>query len=248
LNNHFTVIIASYNVEKWVSKNLLSVLNQDYKNFDIVYIDDCSKDATYDNAKSILGARATSDNNFILQKNSYNKGKMENVFDAVRASKNDTIIVILDGDDWIANNNVLSYLNKIYSSDDVWMSNGSYMIEPTKEIVTPAINDDYWQGQIRQKSWQFSHLGSFRKQLFCNIKIKDLMSKDGSFWATTSDQAMMWPMAEMAGPEHLKVINDVLYVYNRLNPLSDDKVNRNDQLTTEYIIRNKEPYSRLKSL
>ena len=248
MNNHFTVLITSYNVEKWVSQNLLSVLNQNYENFDVVYVDDCSKDATYDNAKAIIDKYGGHNCSIDLQRNSYNKGKMQNVFNVVKQSKENTIIIILDGDDWLANDSVLLHLNRVYSSDDIWMSNGSYVIEPTKEIVRPIIDSEYWQGSIRQKSWEFSHLGAFRKKLFCNIKTKDLMSKDGSFWSTTSEQAMMWPMAEMAGPDHFHVVNDVLYVYNRMNPLSDDMVNRNDQLTTEYIIRNKKPYPRLKSL
>ena len=63
------------------------------------------------------------------------------------------------------------------------------------------------------------------------------MNKRGEFWATTSDQAMMWPMAEMCGPDHFCAINEVLYIYNRLNPLSDDRVHRVDQLTTEQSIR-----------
>ena len=58
----------------------------------------------------------------------------------------------------------------------------------------------------------------------------------------------MWPMVEMAGPEHHRAIENVLYVYNRHNPLSDDRVNRKDQLDTEAIIRSFEPYNRLESL
>ena len=74
------------------------------------------------------------------------------------------------------------------------------------------------------------------------------MNKQGSWWTTTSDQAIMWPMAEMSGPEHHRIIDDVLYVYNRLNPLSDDRRFRNDQLLTERIIRSFDPYPRLKKL
>ena len=74
------------------------------------------------------------------------------------------------------------------------------------------------------------------------------MTRLGSFWHTTSDQAIMWPMAEMSGPEHHRVINDTLYVYNRQNPLSDDRVNRRDQLNTESMIRSFKPYERLQTL
>ena len=77
---------------------------------------------------------------------------------------------------------------------------------------------------------------------------KDLMNKRGEFWSTTSDQAIMWPMAEMCGPDHFREVSEVLYIYNRLNPLSDDRVHREDQLMTEQNIRSAVPYSRLKTL
>lgn len=247
-DNHFTVLIPSYNAGPWAHANITSVINQEYDNYDIVYIDDCSTDDTFDVVKDLITNCKDKKFEPRLQKNSFNKGKMENVYEAVHDSKDNTIIVILDGDDWLANKSVLSYLNNVYAFDDIWMTNGSYIIEPTKEVVRPKINENYWSGTIRHKSWQFSHLGTFKKELFCKIKRKDFMNKQGEYWNTTSDQAIMWPLAEMSGPKHFKVIDEVLYVYNRQNPLSDDRAHRQDQLMTEHIIRNKKPYSRLESL
>jgi len=250
LVNHFTVLIPSYNVEKWVETNINSALNQKYQNYDIIYIDDCSSDNTFNVAETLLkDAQQKGFNGKItVEKNSFNKGKMYNVYEAVHASRDNTIIVILDGDDWLVDENVLSYLNEVYESADIWMTNGSYTIDPTGEVVKPRISDQYWQGSIRHKSWEFSHLGTFKKELFCKVKRKDFMNQQGQFWTTTSDQAIMWPMAEMAGPEHFKAINKVLYVYNRMNPISDDRAHRQDQLLTEQIIRNKKPYSKLQQL
>ena len=241
-HNHFTILITSYNCEKWVQKNLTSVLKQDYDNFEIVYIDDNSQDNTW--------TLVSSYNNKILKtfKNNFNKGKMENIYYHIKEAKDDTIIVILDGDDWLVDDKVLGNLNKIYNDKEVWMTNGSYIIEPSKEIVKPKISNSYWKGNIRKKSWQFSHLGTFRKGLFMKIKKKHMMNKKGEFWATTSDQAIMWPMAEMCGPEHHKTISEVMYVYNRHNPLSDDRVNRRDQLDTERIIRSFDPYPRIQKI
>ena len=38
----------------------------------------------------------------------------------------------------------------------------------------------------------------------------------------------MFPMVEMSGPEHFHEINDILLTYNRRNPLSVDKVSREE--------------------
>jgi|TARA_R100001163_G_scaffold63786_1_gene56472 glycosyltransferase involved in cell wall biosynthesis len=247
-DNHFTVLVPAYNVEKWAERNISSVIEQDYTNYDIAFIDDCSTDKTFEIVENKLTNLPSKHFNLCLEKNSFNKGKMQNAYDSIHKAKDNTIIVILDGDDWFPNKNVLKYLNEVYNSSDVWMTNGSYIIEPTKQVISPKINETYWNGIIRHKSWEFSHLGTFKKELFCKVKRKDFMNKRGEYWATTSDQAIMWPMAEMAGPEHFKAIDEVLYVYNRLNPLSDDRAHRQDQLLTEQIIRNKKPYLRLETL
>mgnify|MGYP003662088846 CR=1 FL=1 len=248
MNEHFTIIIPTYNCISWVTKNLDSVCSQKYDNYDIIYVDDASPDGTASAVKTYLNSSPFSKENFTLIENPFNKGKMENMFEAVRQAKDNTIVVVVDGDDWLAHDQVLATLNKIYQNRPIWMTSGSYQVTPTNEIVRPAIDGSYWNGNMRLKSWQFSHLGTFRKELFCKIKRKDLMNKRGEFWSTTSDQAMMWPMAEMCGPEHFRVVNDVLYIYNRLNPLSDDRVNRRDQLLTEQVIRNKTPYIALETL
>jgi glycosyltransferase involved in cell wall biosynthesis len=248
--NSFVILIPSYNVEKWVQKNITSVLEQDYDNYKVFYIDDCSKDDTGLIVEQKL-QRKLDKEHYKFIKNSFNKGKMENVFEAIRDDfiLEDDIVVILDGDDWLFDKSVLQKLNSIYSNgEDVWMTAGSYMESVSKAIVTPQINSSYWQGEIRKKSWQASHLVSFRKKLFTKIKRKHFMKKTGEFFSTTSDQAMVWPMLEMSGERNFRVVKDVLYVYNRENPLSDDRAFRIDQLQTEAYVRNIEPYKKLDKL
>lgn len=248
MKNHFTIIIPSYNCESWVDNNLGSVFSQNYDNYKVVYVDDASTDKTANKVKQYLLNNNISPEKISLIINPFNKGKMENIYYAIKESRDNTIVTILDGDDWLSSDKVLEILNQTYSSQDVWMTNGSYVVNTTGQVVSPQINANYWSGIIRKKSWEFSHLGTFRKKLFCKIKTKDLMNKQGEFWATTSDQAIMWPMAEMSGPEHFRVINEVLYVYNRTNPLSDDIANRQDQLLTESLIRNSRAYTKIQVL
>ena len=250
MHNSFTILIPSYNVEKWASKNVLSAINQEYKNYKIFYIDDSSTDKTAELVQNHL-KQTMNNSQYKFVKNSFNKGKMENVVESVNDSfiPDEDIVIILDGDDWLANEHVLSKLNSLYGNDNnVWMTAGSYVESTTNRVITPKIHSDYWIGNLRKKSWQASHLVSFRKKLFKKIKRKHFMKKTGEYFSTTSDQAMVWPMLEMAGKENFKVVEDVLYVYNRENPLSDDRAFRIDQLQTENLIRNMIPYEKLQDL
>lgn len=65
-----SVIIPSYNVEDYISSCLDSVLNQSYKNIEIICVDDCSSDGTL----SILESYVKKNPSIILLRNSSNKG------------------------------------------------------------------------------------------------------------------------------------------------------------------------------
>lgn len=245
--SHFTIVIPSYNNEQWVEKCLTSALGQDYDNYDVVYINDCSTDGTVSNVEKIVKESETLANVKTVN-NEVNRKALYNLYHAINDSKEGTIIVTLDGDDWFPNDGILKVLDTVYDSDDVWMSAGSYIDNVSGMISCPSIVDKYWDGNIRMKPWTISHIRTFRRELFLKIKYEDLMDNDDYFYKFTFDQAMMYPMAEMSGPEHFREIKQIMYVYNRQNPISVDRVHRQDQLRIEHQIRFKEPYERLERL
>tara|TARA_Y100000310_G_scaffold140279_1_gene139636 strand:+ start:1409 stop:3031 length:1623 start_codon:yes stop_codon:yes gene_type:complete len=242
--NHFTFVIPAYNCVSWVKTNIKSALEQDYDNFEVIYIDDASTDDTKNELKNIKNSRLK------IISNKENKKALYNIYHAVQESRPDTIVILLDGDDWLSNNNVLSHLNEVYD-DNVWVTAGSYIEWPTGRVVqAPTLPETLWEGNIRhiQASGHpnlFSHMRTFRKTLFDKIKKEDLLDDDGKFYSCTFDRALMYPMVEMSGPDHYVAVQEVLYVYNRQNPLSVDLVNRSQQLKIEHALRNKKPYTRV---
>ena len=245
--SHFTIIIPSYNNEKWAKRCLGSALGQNYDNYDVVYINDCSTDNTAGVVNQIIEDTETSAEVKIVN-NDINRKALYNLYHQIKLSKKGTIIVTLDGDDWLPNAEVLNLLNQVYDDKNVWMTAGSYIDNVMGAISSPSISEQYWSGNILMKQWRISHLRTFRRELFMKIKYKDLMDNDDYFYKFTFDQAMMYPMAEMSGPDHFREIRQVTYVYNRQNPISVDRVHRQDQLRIEQQIRFKEPYERLESL
>ncbi len=245
-SNHFTIVIPAYNCEEWVEKNLNSALEQEYDNFDVVYINDASTDNTQMKVEEIL---SNSNKKFKLVSNKKNVRALKNLYDHITTAKDGTIILTLDGDDYLADNNVLSYLNSVYNSTDCWLTVGSYMQNDNYQVVTPEhVTEEYWNTNIRKKHWSFSHLRTFKKELFEKINVKDMIDEDNEFYKFTFDRVMMYPMVEMAGPDRITLINKVLYIYNRLNPISVDRAHRAQQLRIESIVTNKTPYGRVSSL
>ncbi len=67
---------------------------------------------------------------------------------------------------------------------------------------------------------------------------------NGVFCDGAWDMVFMFPMLEMAGFKS-KFIEDVVYIYNRNNPLNEDKVNHRKIYESEKRIRSMKKYKRM---
>lgn len=242
-NQKFVIIIPSYNNEKYINKNLTSVLNQDYENYEIIYIDDASKDKTYDISLNILSSQNKVP--YQLIRNTENQGALSNIYNAVSSLEKYDVVVTVDGDDWLATNNVLNILNDAYSDNNVWLTYGSFESFPKKNLnICQSIpREVIISNSFRNYKWVSSHLRTFYAGLFQKIKKEDLMH-DKKFIDITTDQAYMFPMLEMAG-DRLKFIDDITYIYNIQNPINDFKIRLENQQKMEKYIRGLPKYKKI---
>lgn len=96
-----SVIIPCYNAEKYVEMSVRSIMNQTYKNLEILIIDDCSNDSTYE----ILESLAKSDKRIILEKNEQNLRIVKTLNKLVLKAKG-KYIARMDADDISASNRI----------------------------------------------------------------------------------------------------------------------------------------------
>ncbi len=226
----FVIVVTSYNNHEWYERNLASIIDQEYDNFRLIYIDDCSTDDTAFLVEKYLQEHRFQ--RYTLIKNSVWQSQMANHYKAVYLCDDGEIIVHIDGDDWFDNLYVLQLLNKVYSYDDIWLTYGQYQAWPdggaggSHEVPQWVIEAN----AFRESDFCYSHPRSFYAWLFKKIKLKDLIYK-GSFIpaATAPDLAFMFAMVEMAGT-HIQFIPDILYQYNRANSLSQHNI----PVTKEY--------------
>jgi glycosyltransferase involved in cell wall biosynthesis len=234
-------VIASYNNEKWIKKNLESILFQDYSNFRIIYLDDCSSDATPELIKQYL-----SDPRLTYIRNETRKGSLANYYYGIHLCDNDEIVALIDGDDWLYNAHVFERVNRAYASANVWLTHGTLVEYPSPVVAwsAPIPKEIIVSNSFRTFRCP-SHLRTFYAWLFKKINLEDLMYHD-QFFSMTGDQALMFPMIEMAGSRHA-FISDVLYVYNMGNTINDHRVDPELQRSLEEHIRTREAYMPLSS-
>ncbi len=237
------VIVPSYNNHAWYTKNLDSIFKQEYSNYRVIYIDDCSSDHTADLVESYIKEKQQ-EWRVTLIKNELHMGALYNHYTAAVSCANNEIIVQLDGDDWFAHSKVLQTINEAYQNEKVWLTYGQYETFPDKKkgigaFIHPEIIE---KNNFREYVWVTTALRTFYAGLFKQIKLEDLLH-NGLFMQTACDVAFMFPMIEMCGG-NFKFIQDVVYIYNQ-TVCNDFKVNRESQLLFDKIIRTKKRYSAL---
>jgi glycosyltransferase involved in cell wall biosynthesis len=242
------LIIPSYNNQEWYERNLSSVVAQDYQNFHVTYVDDCSSDRTGELVEQFI-TDTNSGNLIQLIRNRVRIGALQNLYNMIHVCDDEEIVILLDGDDWFAHNEVLKRVNEVYADPNCWMTYGQYrswpddMLGYSREIPAEVIEAN----SFREYEWCSSHLRSFYAWLFKLIKVEDLISPYGTFYHMAWDQAIMFPMLEMSG-FRAKFISEVLYIYNAANPINDYKVDRELQRTLETAIRTEKRYERFEGL
>lgn len=108
----FSVIICTYNLEKIVKVSIESILTQRFKDFELILVDDCSTDKTYD----VLKKYEAKDNRVRVLKNEVNSGPGTSRNNGVAVAKGE-YIVYLDGDDTLYDRNTLGKVDKTIGED-----------------------------------------------------------------------------------------------------------------------------------
>ena len=240
-NLFFNIIVPFFNAEKYINKCLNSILKQSYQNYQVLVVDDCSSDNSYEIATTICKDHK----NFKIFKNSRRIGALNNISNLLNKNIKEpskTIDLIIDGDDYLYSSDVLNFLKEKYIQSNCLITYGSH-------ISSKGIQGKKYPNLIRNLNlyrkyfWYASHLKTFRHDLWLSINKDDLLDQHGNYFSVAWDLAIMFPMLEMSGHRQ-EFIEDVLYVYNDENPISDHKIRRKEQIMAADQIRRKKRYAK----
>ncbi len=250
------VISPFYNAEKYIKRCILSVANQKYENYIHVLIDDCSTDNSYEIADSCIKTLPKSiNNNFIIIKNTENVGAVCNQINVLRNNYNITtsphdIIMLLDGDDALVGDpSIFSYYNKLYDNNTEFTYGSCWSLADNIPLIAQPYPPEIKQSKTYRQykfNWNipYTHLRTFRRYLIDNVSDDVFKDMNGNWFKAGGDNATFYNIIEQADSDKIKVVSDIVCLYNDLNEINDYKVNTEEQTqTANYIINKKAKFS-----
>ena len=235
----FNISIPLYNVEKTIKKTITSIQNQTESNFNCILINDCSTDKSEEIIKSLIKY----DNRFKLINNQINtKNALENnVIGFNQLNPNDnSICIMIDGDDWLIDNTVLKYLKEIYKEKKPNVTHGCYITYPNNQkSYGRELPEWIKKNNLYRCVYPFflTHLKTFNGTLWKKLN-QDHLKHNNKFIAPCCDVAIMLSLLELA-EEKVTFIEKPLYVYNRSTMQNVDINRSNEQYEMMKIIRSK---------
>lgn len=200
-----SVIIPMYNVKGYIVETINSVLNQTYKNLEIIIIDDGSIDGSKELVQKIMV-----NNNNILYYYQTNKGVSAARNTGLKYSTGE-LIAFLDSDDLWAKDKIEKQIDKIIKVDaDACYCGTIDYFEDRKAYVKEAIQ--YFDGKIlipflKDKFWGQTGTWIIRKNL---IKENNILFNESCNWG--EDFEFFFKVMALG---KVTYVEDYLFIYRR---------------------------------
>ena len=141
-----SVITPVYNHEKYIAQTIQSILDQTYQNWEMLIVDDCSKDGSWD----IIQEWAKKDSRIKAFRNEENKGLIPNWKFLIDNSKGE-YISFLEGDDLFSPENLQSKIEVFEKYSRLGMVYCNFEVIDDNKLVTTK--DFYKKLKVKSKNF-----------------------------------------------------------------------------------------------
>jgi len=273
--NKIKVIVPFFNPGELLTNCINSLLTQNYDNYEVLFIDDCSTDGSYDKipactikideeGKPVYNEKGepeivdthpilkiTKCLNVVAWRSNTRNTALRNIHNGIMnfCTDPDDIVVLLDGDDTVLNKNVLSYINDFYNQNECWISWGSCIWSNGGKDFSSQYSEEEFKN-IRKAPFRVSHLRSFRAGLYHSVSKQDpefncMKDKEKEWFRSSYDTAIYYPLLELAGFKKSKWNSKPLYFYN-LHQNNDHTVNQELQWSVHKQVIEKPQFKQIK--
>lgn len=224
-----TLIIPAYNVEKYISRCLDSVLGQSYLDYELIIVDDCSKDTT----ASIIEKYAQKDTRIQTVFSKVNKGPADTRQIAIDMAKG-TYIMFMDADDRYINKNALEIMIGAMKKTGVDCVSCRFTTYYSSRLIikrgpkyggTTMTNQEFAVEKLKNPKfhWHYLVIRCYKRDIIVDNNIR---FKSGLLF--TED--MKFNNDYMLHAKDYYFINDYLYEYNCAN---ENSITKSRYITNE---------------
>lgn len=247
------IVMPAHNAEKYVKPAIQSLANQDFKDFELIFVDDGSKDKTLKRLKMRLKMHKLEARSKILT-NEQKSGPIASLAKAIKKMPKNKVVVVLDADDELANQKALAHVAKLFRDDKVWLAYGTQMgpLEHSqsgwKDFPAHKFSDKTIRNRhVRNLPWISYRFKAFRAGLFQAIQ-KPHLSWEGKTIKVALDAAYMLPMIEMASHGHVVFTDQPIVNYHGEHSRKDWRTSSDLQQTIFEELSRIAPYAPLNQL
>lgn len=231
-----SVVIPVYGVEKYIRQCLESIINQTYKNLEIIVVNDGTKDNSIKIVEEYLSDER------IKITNQENSGVSVARNKGIEEARGE-YIAIIDSDDWIELNTFEELMKLIENKEDIIVFDFYKFDEVTQKIKKKTTTIEEFKNDIPEdKKYLISMYGSescnklYRREFLekFNIKYEKMLYED-----------VFWKIETFLQAEKIKIIDKRYYYYRngRVNSaMWKTAQKKNDEI---YIKKQKEAYKKI---
>lgn len=207
---------GNYNDKTFLRNCIDSILDQTYKDFELIIVDDCSSDTSVETIKSYSDKRIHLIQN---KRKRYNGGSRNVGIDYALEHFDFNYFCFLDSDDWWKDNEVLKIIN-----DTLY----------NQEMITLAcemIGKDGVMYTSKNKPTCYEDLYSINNNLWCTAWAR-VIRKDKIVYfcedTLMEDRVWTYRLADNIDFKNVSTIGKVCYCWNRMNTSNSVSIVRND--------------------
>jgi glycosyltransferase involved in cell wall biosynthesis len=160
-----SIALCTYNGAKYLQEQLMSIINQTYKNIEIVVVDDCSTDNTVDLVKSLEKTFPQ----IKLYQNEKNLGFNKNFEKAIELTTGDYIAISDQDDIWELNK--LEFLFNHIGDNWLIFSNSVFIDEQNNDLGKTLLQSSFKLGERDFRSLLFYNFVTGHTTLFARTFI-----------------------------------------------------------------------------
>lgn len=229
------VISPFWNAQDYIAKNILSVAQQDYDNYIHVLIDDASTDNSFNVAKQTIQSLPDRlQKKFRLIQNSENVGAIANQIAGISHCTSSDIVILLDGDDWLINNNtIFHYYNDLYNQGYEFTYGSMWSVVDNIPLISQEYPIDVKNNRSYRNyhfNWKipYTHLRTCLGKHFFTLDTEKF-KVDGEWMKSGHDNPLFYELIERVDPEKIYCNREIVCNYNDANPLNDYKIRGEEQ-------------------